>query len=201
MSTIELSTRSSLWRVIFVPSISWESYVCAGHLTLQSLSSYFRANHITLHPSILLASYFCTVQPLGELFSCLLFDSLFFGELFSCWHLTLHPSIPLASYFCTVQPLGELFSCLLFDSPFFGELFSCWPFMHLSIVSTRVQMASNPWEIDRLLLPEGRTSDENVFSQGGKIEHPRADLHLASFIKWMLLQFHCEWNMSSGEAC
>ena len=53
--------------------------------------------------------------------------------------------------------------------------------MHLSIVSTRVRRAGNPWEIDSLLLPEGRTSDENNFSLGGKIEHQRADLHLASF--------------------
>ena len=34
----------------------------------------------------------------------------------------------------------------------------------------------NPQEIDRLLLPEGRTFDENIFSQGGKIEHPWTDL-------------------------
>ena len=42
----------------------------------------FRADHITLHPSILLASYFCAVHPLGELFSCLPFNSPSFGELF-----------------------------------------------------------------------------------------------------------------------
>ena len=53
--------------------------------------------------------------------------------------------------------------------------------MHLSIVSTRIQRAGNPWEIDRLLLPEDRTFGGNIFSQGGKIEHPRADFHLASF--------------------
>ena len=53
--------------------------------------------------------------------------------------------------------------------------------MYLSIVSTRVRRAGNPWEIDRLSLPEGRTFDENIFSQGGKIEHLRSDLHLASF--------------------
>ena len=52
--------------------------------------------------------------------------------------------------------------------------------MHLSIVSTWVRRAGNTWEIDRLLLPEGRTFDENIFSQVAKIEHPRADLHLAS---------------------
>ena len=48
--------------------------------------------------------------------------------------------------------------------------------MHLSVVTTRVRRAGNPLEIDRLLLPEGRTFDENIFSQGGKIEYPRADL-------------------------
>ena len=61
---------SILWRVISALSSPWESY--------------FRADHLTLHLSIPLASYFCTVQPVGELFSCLLFDSPSFGELFSC---------------------------------------------------------------------------------------------------------------------
>ena len=42
--------------------------------------------------------------------------------------------------------------------------------------STRVQRMGNPQEIDRLLLPEGRTFDENIFSQGWKIEHLWADL-------------------------
>ena len=65
------------------PSLG-ESYFRAGHLILHPLASYFNVYHITLHPSIPLASYFCTVQPLGELFSCLLFDSSSFGELFSC---------------------------------------------------------------------------------------------------------------------
>ena len=36
--------------------------------------------------------------------------------------------------------------------------------------------ADSPPEIDRLSLPEGRTFDENIFFQGGKIEHPRTDL-------------------------
>ena len=56
--------------------------------------------------------------------------------------------------------------------------------MHLSVVSTRIWRAGNPGEIDRLLLPEGRTFDENIFSQGGKIEHPPADLTF--FFKRML---------------
>ena len=77
-----LSTRPSLWRVIFVPSLPWATYFRASYLILQSLASYFRADHISLHLSILLASYFCAVYPLGELFSCLPFNSLSFGELF-----------------------------------------------------------------------------------------------------------------------
>ena len=60
--------------------------------------------------------------------------------------------------------------------------------VHLSIVSTRVRRAGNPQEIYRLLLPEGRTFDENIFFQGGKIEHPRTDLTL--FFKQMLSRFH-----------
>ena len=48
--------------------------------------------------------------------------------------------------------------------------------MHLSIVSTRVQRVGNSREIDRLLLPKGQTFDENIFSQGWKIEHSRAGL-------------------------
>ena len=44
--------------------------------------------------------------------------------------------------------------------------------MHLSIASTRVRTAGNPREIDSF----GRTFDENILSQGEKIEHTRADL-------------------------
>ena len=68
----------------FVLSNPWESYFRAYYLIIHPFASYFRADHLTLHPSIPLASYFCTVQPLGELFSCLLFDSPSFGELFWC---------------------------------------------------------------------------------------------------------------------
>ena len=67
--------------------------------------------------------------------------------------------------------------------------------MHLSIVSTRVWRAGNPWEIDRLLLPEGRTFDENIFSQGEKIEYPRADSHLAYFSNG------CYRSFIMNEAC
>ena len=108
--TIYLSIRPSFWRVIFVPSIPWasyfradhsivlsvypfgelflyhpslgESYSRADHSILHPLASYFLADLITLHPFILLASYFCAVHPLGELFSCLTFNSPSFGELF-----------------------------------------------------------------------------------------------------------------------
>ena len=65
--------------------------------------------------------------------------------------------------------------------------------MHLSIVSTRVRRAGNPREIDRLLLPEGRTFDENIFSQGGKIEYPREDLTFLSN------ECYCSFNMN--ETC
>ena len=75
---------SILWQVIFALSNPWASCFRAYYLILHPLASYFRADHLTLHPSIPLASYFCTVQPVGELFSCLLFDSPSFGELFSC---------------------------------------------------------------------------------------------------------------------
>ena len=76
--------RLSLWRAIFASSIPWARYFRADHLILHLLASYFRVDYITLHPFILLASYFCAFQPLGELFSCLLFDSPSFCELFLC---------------------------------------------------------------------------------------------------------------------
>ena len=164
-------------------------------------------------------SYFCTAQPLDELFSCLPFKSPSFGDLFSCWsfnsifvlifgeffpadHLTLHPSISLASYFCATHSLGELFlHCPTRGWVIF--LLTIWFSILWRVIFVLTIYASincfhqgpeggqpYSWEIDRLLLPEGRTFDENIFSQGGKIEHPRADLHLASFIKRMLSQFH-----------
>ena len=86
MSTIQLSYPSiPLHGELFLcrPSIR-ERYSRADPLILHPLASYFDVYHIPFHPSIPLASYFCTVQPLGELFSCLLFDSPSFGELFSC---------------------------------------------------------------------------------------------------------------------
>ena len=123
-----------------------------------SLASYFRADHLTFHPSIPL---------IGELFLCRPFNSPSFGEFFCA---DLHPSIvlesyfrvdhsivlsvypfgelflcrpslgesyfradhlilhPLASYFCAIHPLGKLFSYRPFNSPIFGELFSCRPY-------------------------------------------------------------------------
>ena len=81
MPTISFSI---LWRIIFVLSNPGSSYFRAYYLILHPLASYFCADHLTLHPSIPLASYFCPVQPLGELLSCLLFDSSYFCELFSC---------------------------------------------------------------------------------------------------------------------
>ena len=67
--------------------------------------------------------------------------------------------------------------------------------MHLSIVSTRVRRAGNPREIDRHLLPEGWTFDENIFNQGGKIEHPQEDFHLASF------SYGCYRSFIMNETC
>ena len=115
------------------PSLG-ESYFQANHLILHPLVSHFRVDHITLHPSILFGELFCAVHPLGELFSCLPFNSpslwrvifelsnprasyfrayyLILHTLASYFHadnLTLHQSIPLASYFCATHPLGELF--------------------------------------------------------------------------------------------
>ena len=116
-----------------------------------SLVSYFHADHLTFHPSIPLASYFCVVHSLGELFSCRPFNSPSFGKFFLCrpynspsvhrfGELFLccpslggvifmptiqlsYLSIPLTSYLCVSHPLGKLFSCLPLNSSSFGELF------------------------------------------------------------------------------
>ena len=150
MPIIQLSTHPSLWRVIFESSIPWVSYLRAELNILQSLASYFRADHVTLHPSILLASYFCAIHLLGELFSCLPFNSPSFGELFfmPIIQLSTHPSLwrvifvlsnpwasayylilhPLASYFradyLTLHPSIPLASYFCTVQPL-DELFSC----------------------------------------------------------------------------
>ena len=127
----------SLRRVMFVLSIPWASYFRALLFDSPPLSSYFRADHLTLRPSIPLASYFCTLHrsiPLASCFLChpSLGESYFHADhlilhplasYFNLYHITLHPSILLASYFCAVHPLGELFSCLPFNSPSVGKLF------------------------------------------------------------------------------
>ena len=81
-------------------------------------ANYSSANHLTIHPSIPLVSYFYAIHLFGELFSCRPFNfpSVYsFGELFS--------------YFCVVHSLGELFSCRPFNSPSFGEFFfMCRPY-------------------------------------------------------------------------
>ena len=87
------------------------------------LASYFRAEHLTVHPSIPLASYVCVVHSLSELFSCRAFNSPSFGQLFSCLPYNSPSVHPLASYCRAIHPLGELFSCGPFNSPAFGELF------------------------------------------------------------------------------
>ena len=114
------------------------------------LVSYFRADHLTVHPSIHLASYFCVVHSLGELFSCRPFNSPSFGEFFYADHITRHLSIVLERYFCEVHPLGELFTCRPFNCPIclslwrvsfcvvhpLGRVFPCRPFNSPSLMST-----------------------------------------------------------------
>ena len=103
------------WRVIFVSSIPWESY--------------FRVNHLILHPSIVLKSYFCSVHPLGELFSCKPFNCpIPLASYFLC-----HPSLG-ESYFhadhLILHPLASYFNVYHINSPHvhpFGELFLCHP--------------------------------------------------------------------------
>ena len=103
MSTIQLSYPSiPLHGELFLcrPSIG-ERYSRADPLILHPLASYFDVYHITFHPSIPLASYFCAIPPLGNLFSCQLFNSSVFSELFSCRPYISPP----------VHPFGELFLC------------------------------------------------------------------------------------------
>ena len=97
-----------------------------------SLASYFRANHLIFHPSIRLASDFCVVHSLGELFSCQPFNSPSFGEFFLCRPYNspcvhrfeeLFPSIGRVIFVPTIQlsypsiPLASYFLC----RPSFGE--------------------------------------------------------------------------------
>ena len=114
------------------------NYSSSNHLTLHPsipLVSYFYAIHLfgelTFHPSIPLASYlviFVSFIPWASYFRA---DHLILHPLasyFSVYHVTLHPSIPLASYFCAIHSLGKLFSCRPFNSPSFGEFFLCRPY-------------------------------------------------------------------------
>ena len=134
--------RVSLWRVIFVSSIPWASYFRADHLILHPLASYFNVYHITLHPSIPMSSYFCAIHPLGELCSCRPFNcpirlslwrvifasSIPWASYFRADHLILHP---LVSYFnvhhITLHPSISLASYFCAIYPL-GKLFSCRPF-------------------------------------------------------------------------
>ena len=77
------------------------------------MASYFLADHLTLHLSIPLASYFCTVQPLGELFSCFLFDSPPFGELFLCRPFNSPSGYPFGKLFLHCSTLGRVIFVLL----------------------------------------------------------------------------------------
>ena len=116
----------SLKRVIFVLSIPCPSY--------------FRAYYLILHP---LASYFCVVHSLGELFSCQPFNSPSF------WRVILVPSIPWASYFrayhLILHPLASYFSCQSFNSPPIHplcELFLCHPSLRRVIFVLSIPCAS-----------------------------------------------------------
>ena len=104
-------------------------------------ASYFRADHVTLYPSIHSASYFCAVHPLASYFRA---ESLILHPLashFHADHLTVHPSIPLASYFSTFHPLGELFSCRLFNSPSF------YPFGKLFLITALISFFTLVWRV------------------------------------------------------
>ena len=137
----------SLRRVILVLSNPWASYFRAIYLILHPLASYFRADHLTLRRSIPLASYFCTVQPLGELFSCYLFDSPSFGELFLCRPFNSPPIHPIDEL-CLCHPslrrvifvLSNPWASYFRASPSFGELFLCHPSLRRIIF-----VLSNPW--------------------------------------------------------
>ena len=96
-----------------------------------------------------LASYFCAVHPLGELFLCLPFNFPSFCELFSCQScnspsvhlfskLFFVLSIPWASYFSAyhliINPLTSYFLCRPFNSPFvhlFEQLLLWHPYMYV----------------------------------------------------------------------
>ena len=115
--------------------------LCPGGFVLEP---FFCANHLTLHPSILLASYLSTIHLFGGSFLCrqLILHPLASSfradhltlylstSYFPADHLTVNLSIPLVSCFCAVHPLGKLFWCRPSNSPSvhpFGELFLCFP--------------------------------------------------------------------------
>ena len=85
-------------------SIPWASYFHANHLILHLLVSFFCADHITLHPSIVLKSYFCAVHRFEELFLC---RPSIVRVIFVQTIQLSYPSIPLASYFLCRPSLGE----------------------------------------------------------------------------------------------
>ena len=105
-----LESYSSANHLTLLPSIPLASYFRADHLILHPSVSFFCADLLTLHPSIVLESYFCAVHPLGELFSCRPFNC---PIRLSLWRVIFVSSIPW----------GELFPCRPFNSPSFGELF------------------------------------------------------------------------------
>ena len=95
------------------------------------LASYFRADHITLHLSLPLATYFPAIHPLGELSSCRPFNFSPFGKLFLCRPFNYSFIDKLVSCLLfnspSARPLGQLFPCRPFNFLSFGELFLCHP--------------------------------------------------------------------------
>ena len=112
-------------------SITSGSYFCAEisvrPFVSADLASYFRGDYKTLHPSIPLASYFCAVHPLGELFSCLPFNYPSFGELLSCRPCNSPSAHPSGELFLCCLSLGWFIFVTTINSPSFGELLSCRP--------------------------------------------------------------------------
>ena len=129
-------------------------------------------NDLNLHPSTPLASYFCAIHPLGELFSCRPYNSLsvppfgqlclcrpsHLGELFSCRKFN-SPSLILASYFradhyLTVHPSIPLanYFCAVH---LLGELFSCrlfifpsfYPFGELLLSTVLISFLASVWRV------------------------------------------------------
>ena len=118
-----------------------------------------------------MASYYCAIHPLGELFSCRPYNAPEIRS--SLWRVRFVLSIPWASYFCvehlilhlmasyflcrpfncpSVHPFGKLFlcrpslgkviSCQLFTSP------SCYPFGELFLLTVLISFLTLVWRVE-----------------------------------------------------